>query len=119
MIERQNDADDSVKLVITTFPNEEVARQIGTQLVEIQLAACVNLLPGVQSIYCWKGKVEKESEILGYIKTTNSRLEELEKWLQENHPYDEPEFVVVPIEAGSSGYLGWVREQTQVDKSGS
>lgn len=111
MLERQNDAKEPVILVVTTFPNSDVARQIGTQLVESQLAACVNTIPGVTSIYRWKGKVENESEVIGLIKTTRDQLVHLETWLQENHPYDEPEMIAVEVEAGSTGYLDWVREQ--------
>ncbi len=117
MLERQNDAKEPVILVVTTFPNPEVAGQFGTQLVESQLAACVNTIPGVTSIYRWKGKVENEMEVIGLIKTTADRLEELEAWIQENHPYDEPEMIVLHVEAGSGGYLDWVREQVKAMES--
>ena len=102
MQERQNDAD-SVWLAITTFPNAEVARQIGTRLVESQLAACVNILPGVESIYAWKGKVEQDSELIGLIKTTAGRWEALEAWIAEHHPYEEPELIAIPVEKGTAG----------------
>lgn len=118
-MKRQKDAEDRVVMAITTFPNDEIARQIGTQLVESQLVACVNILPGATSIYRWKGAVETENEVIGLLKTRKECLENLENWLQENHPYEEPEFVVVPVEAGAAGYLGWVRQETRVDKSGS
>lgn len=116
MLERQNDAKIPVILVVTTFPNPEVAGQIGTQLIESQLAACVNTIPGVTSIYQWKGRIENESEVVGLIKTTEDRLAELEAWIQENHPYDEPEMIVLDIETGSSGYLDWVREQVKASE---
>ena len=119
MIERQKDADLKVVVVVTTFPDECVGRQIGTRMVGSQLIACINLLPGVSSIYQWKGKVETDSEVIGIMKTSEANLERLEAWLQENHPYAEPEFVVISVEAGSSGYLNWVREQTPVDKPSS
>ncbi|MEX2580151.1 MAG: divalent-cation tolerance protein CutA [Verrucomicrobiales bacterium] len=109
MIERQNDAENPVLLVVTTFPNPDVARQLGARLVESQLAACVNLIPAVESIYRWRERIENETETVGLLKTTRARLGELEAWLQENHPYEEPEFIAVPVEAGSAGYLGWVR----------
>ena len=108
MTERQNDAD-AVWLAITPFPNVEVARQIGTQLIESQLAACVNILPGVESIYSWKGKVEQDSELVGLIKTTVANWDRLEAWMAEHHPYEEPELIAIPVEKGSSGYLDWVR----------
>ncbi len=109
MIERQNDATDRAVLVISTFADNETARQFGTTVVESQLAACVNLIPGATSIYRWKGKVEEESEVVAIMKTTAAKLVELEAFLQKNHPYDEPECIVLPIEAGSKGYLDWVR----------
>lgn len=112
MIERQNDSDESVALVLTTFAEAESARQFGTRLIELQLAACVNLLPGVESIYRWKGDVEVEGECFMLMKTTRARLEALEAWVQEHHPYEEPEFLVLPVEAGSAGYLHWVRRNT-------
>lgn len=119
MIERQKDAGDRVVLAVTTFPNEDIAGQIGTHLVDSQLVACVNMLPGATSIYRWKENVETETEVVGIMKTTERTLEKLEAELQEKHPYDEPEFVVLAVEAGSAGYLGWVREETRVDKPGS
>ena len=116
MIERQNDAIDRAVLVVSSFADQDSARQVGTTVVESQLAACVNLVPGVTSIYQWKGKIEEEGEVIALIKTTAEKLIELEAFLQENHPYEEPEF----IEAGSTGYLDWIRGsmtgQTAVDK---
>ncbi len=114
MTERQNDAD-TVWLAITTFPNVEVARQIGTQLIESQLAACVNILRGVESIYSWKGKLERDSELVGLIKTTAANWDRLEAWMAEHHPYEEPELIAIPVEKGSSGYLDWVRSSLRVD----
>ena len=110
MLERQNGTNRNVVMAITTFANIDAARQFGAQLVEAQLVACVNLLPGVESIYRWKGKIENELEVIAVMKTTEDRLEDLEAWVQTHHPYDEPEFVVLPVEAGASGYLEWVRE---------
>ncbi|MBP84785.1 MAG: divalent-cation tolerance protein CutA [Verrucomicrobiales bacterium] len=114
MEERQNDAG-SIILAITTFPNQEVARQIGTQIVEAQLAACVNILSGVESIYAWKGKVECESELLGLIKTTNENWEALEKWMGKHHPYEEPELIAISLEKGAAGYLDWVKSSVAGD----
>jgi len=99
-------------MVITTFSDAEKARQFGTRLVDAQLVACVNLLPGVESIYRWKGDVEIEGECIMLMKTTVSKVEMLEGYVQKHHPYEEPEFLVLPIEAGSSGYLNWVRHTT-------
>ena len=70
MIESQNDANDSVMVIFCTFPNTGEARQIGTVLVESQLAACVNIIPGIESIFQWQGKIQMESEVLAIFKTT-------------------------------------------------
>jgi periplasmic divalent cation tolerance protein len=76
--------------------------------VEKRLAACANILPGVQSIYRWKGKVERAQEILVLMKTTVARLRPLEREVKRLHSYDVPEFVVLPVVAGSREYLDWV-----------
>lgn len=102
-----------VILVISTFPDVAVARQIGTLLVEKQLAACVNLLPGAESIYRWQGKIETTSEVLAIIKTTGQVFPELESELQRLHPYEVPEIVAIEPEAVAGSYLAWVLENVQ------
>lgn len=109
MIERQNGTDEEVVICLTTFPDAEKARQIGTVWVESQLAACVQLVPGVESIYRWEGKTECSPEVLAIVKTTRCRLAELEASLRQLHPYELPEFLVVSPEGGSVEYLKWVR----------
>jgi periplasmic divalent cation tolerance protein len=93
-------------VVLCTFPDIEQARQIGAALVERQVAACVNLLPGVESIYRWEGKVERAGEVLGIIKTT--RYAELEAAIRELHPYEVPEILALAVAGGSSEYLRWM-----------
>lgn len=100
--------ENNVLLAITTFPNAETARQIGTALVERQLAACVNLVDGAISIYRWEGRVCTENEVVGLIKTTKDACEQLESALLELHPYDCPELVFLPLAGGAAGYLEWV-----------
>ncbi|MFP6865686.1 MAG: divalent cation tolerance protein CutA [Roseibacillus sp.] len=102
-----------VQVVLCTFPNLPQARQIGTLLVEKQLAACVNLIPAVESIFRWEGKVTTESEVLAVIKTSAERFEELERELLVLHPYDVPEVLALPVGAGSEVYLKWVRSETR------
>ncbi len=97
-------------LVLSTFPNVEAARQIGTILVQRQLAACVNLVPEVTSIYRWKDKVETGGEILALIKTTAENLDPLKAAITDLHPYDEPEVVALEIAGGSASYLNWLVE---------
>jgi len=84
------------------------ARKIGRGVVEKKLAACANILAGVESIYRWKGKVESAREALVAIKTTTSRLRELEREVKRLHSYELPEFIVLQISAGSLGYLEWI-----------
>lgn len=103
---------DRYLLILSTAPDAETARQIGTSLVEMQIAACVNVLPQATSIYRWKGKTETNSEQLMLIKTTAANLRVVEKELTELHPYDVPEFIALPIEAGSSAYLSWISDST-------
>jgi periplasmic divalent cation tolerance protein len=103
-----------VQVVLCTFPDLPQARQIGTVLVEMQLAACVNLIPAVESIFRWEGKVSTEEEVLAVFKTTAERLEELERELLVRHPYEVPEVLALPVGAGSEGYLKWVRSETRV-----
>ena len=83
-------------VVFCTFPSHELARQIGTTLVEAQLAACVNLCPSVESIYRWQGKVESGREVLAMIKTTAATYPQLEARLKELHPYEVPEIIALP-----------------------
>jgi len=110
MTARQNDTERPVMLAVTTFPDPEQASQIGTELVQSQLAACINVLPGATSIYRWQGEVEQEGEIIALMKTTADRFEDLKARLTELHPYDEPELIALDVTAGTAGYLDWVRE---------
>lgn len=97
-----------VLVVLCTFPDELAARQIGAVLVEKQVAACVNVVPGLRSIYRWEGKVCDEAEVLTVIKTTRGRYAELESALGELHPYETPEILALPVERGAEAYLKWV-----------
>lgn len=99
-------------LVLSTFPNPEIARQIGTTLVGKQLAACVNITPSIESIFRWQGSVDRETEVLALIKTTAETYPQLEKTLKELHPYDVPEIIALEITKGSQAYLDWIREST-------
>ena len=86
------------------------ARKIGRGVVEKKLAACANIVPGVESIYRWKGKVERAREVLVVIKTTAVRLRELEREVRRLHSYEVPEFIVLPVISGSLEYLSWIGE---------
>lgn len=97
-----------VRVVLCTFPHADGARQIGTVLIEKQLAACVNLIPGVESIYRWQGKVESGQEVLAVIKTTAAGLPALQRELSTLHPYDVPEIIALDPAAVSDAYGRWL-----------
>lgn len=95
-------------VVLVTVPDLRVGRRIARAVLQARLAACVNLLPKLESHYWWKGRIESSAERLLLIKTGRVRLPELEDVVRANHPYDTPEFVALPIHAGSQRYLGWI-----------
>jgi periplasmic divalent cation tolerance protein len=98
----------SVVVVISTFPDPEKAAEIARVLVEERLAACVNLVPQIRSIYRWKGEVCDEAETLAIAKTTQDRAEALHARLIELHPYEVPEVLALPVSGGHAPYLDWV-----------
>ena len=99
-------------LVITNCPDEAVANAIALALVEAKLAACVNILPRVQSIYRWQGQVESASEIALFIKSTAAAYPALEAQIRALHPYEVPEIIALDIAQGLPAYLNWLAEQT-------
>ncbi len=101
------------RIVLVTCASITEARRIGRSAVETKLAACVNIVAGVESIYRWKGKVEQAREVLAVMKTTAGRLRELEREVKRLHSYDVPEFIVLPIMAGSREYLKWIGENVR------
>ncbi len=103
---------ETIRIVLCTFPSAEVARQIGTLLVEKQLAACVNLIPAVESIYRWQGKVESATETLAVFKTRASVYADFENELASLHPYEVPEIVAIEPSAVAETYAGWVLAET-------
>lgn len=101
-----------VQVVLMTAPDPESAQSLARTMVGERLAACVNLLPGVQSTYRWEGKVETNDEILLLVKTTRIRLDALIQRVQELHPYDLPEVLALPVTGGLEEYLKWVGDET-------
>jgi periplasmic divalent cation tolerance protein len=95
-------------LVLVTAPDVKTARRLAQAALAARLAACVNLIPRVESHYWWRGKMESGAEVLLVLKTARPRLGALEKLIVSKHPYDTPEFVVLPLAGGSKRYLNWL-----------
>jgi len=95
-------------VVLITSPDLRVARVLAKAALTERLVACANLVPKIESHYWWQGKIESSAEVLIIFKTTKAKLKALEKLVLEKHPYDTPEFIVLPISAGSKPYLDWV-----------
>jgi periplasmic divalent cation tolerance protein len=102
-----------LRLILSTAGSRDEADRIAHALVDAQLAACVNLLPGLQSIYRWQGKVESAGEVLLLIKTTAANLDRVESALRAAHSYEVPEFLVLTPESGSEAYVRWLLESSQ------
>lgn len=101
--------DGDVVLVVSAFPDAASAEAFATELVETGAAACVNVLPGVRSVYRWQGSVERSDEVLVLIKTVSDAVARVEALLAAQHPYELPEGLVVPLSGGVRRYLDWVR----------
>ncbi|QKT03237.1 divalent-cation tolerance protein CutA [Ectothiorhodospiraceae bacterium 2226] len=95
-------------LVLTTCPDRDSARQVADALVAQRLAACVNIVPGLESVYHWKGAVERDEELLLVIKTRADRYPAVEAAVCEQHPYELPEVIAVPMARGLRPYLRWI-----------
>jgi periplasmic divalent cation tolerance protein len=103
-------------VVLITAPSLEVGQQVGRALVEQKLAACVNVLPGVQSLFRWEGEVSQEGEVMLVAKTRAALFEEqFIKAVKEVHPYEVPEIIALPIVMGSQDYLDWIGQETSAD----
>lgn len=110
------DPGSDVVLALTTWPDAEIAGRVGHEVVASGLAACVTLLARHRAIYAWKGVVEEVEESQMLLKTTRARLEALRVAIHDVHPYETPEWIVIPIVDGSSAYLAWVRESTRQEE---
>lgn len=100
-------------IVVTTTETAAEAERLAHLLVEAELAACVQVLPQIISIYRWQGKVEQAGESLLLIKTTRVAYAQLESAIKQNHSYQTPEIVALPVEAGSEGYLNWLKSSVR------
>lgn len=95
-------------VVLVTAPDLKTARALARAALEARLIACANLVPRVESHYWWQGRIERGAEVLLVLKTTRARLAALEELVLARHPYDTPEFLVLPLQAGSARYLAWL-----------
>ena len=100
-------SDDTIVVFMTAANGEEAAR-LAEMLVGAQLAACVQILPEIESVYRWQGNIERQAEVLLLAKTTKGKFDELEKEVRALHSYDTPEIIAVPVVAGSAAYLHWL-----------
>lgn len=101
---------DEILLALSTFPDVETARRIARELVSENFAACANIVPAIESIYRWQGKIEESGETLVLFKTTTARSAAFQEKLKSLHPYDVPEIICLRITEGSPEYLRWVAE---------
>lgn len=99
-------------IVFVTAPNRDDAARIADSIVSERLAACVNIVAGVESIYWWEGSIERDQESLLIIKTTTERYADLERRVKELHTYTTPEVIAIRIERGAAEYLKWVQDST-------
>ena len=107
------DAETTARVVLTTAPDAETGALIARALVEERLAACVNVIPGVRSIYRWGGEIQDDPEVLLIVKTRAERCEALAARIQDLHPYDVAEVLVLPALGGSTPYLAWISAETR------
>ncbi|MBD3331792.1 divalent cation tolerance protein CutA [candidate division GN15 bacterium] len=103
---------ESIRVVLVSVPRDE-ARELATAIVEERLAACINIVPRIDSVYWWDDKIETDSESLMIIKTTAGRIDELIEYIEENHPYDLPEVLALPLTEGLPDYIAWIKEETE------
>lgn len=106
-----SESGDAVEIALVTAPDPETGERIARALVEERLAACVNLVPGLRSIYRWEGAVQSDAEVLLVVKTRTDRARALEERVLALHPYDVPEVLRIAPRGGSESYLRWVREE--------
>lgn len=99
-------------IVYSTFPDTETARRVGREVVEARLAACVNILPGMESVYVWQAEVESASEVVAIFKTRSGLREEIGAAIKEKHPYETPEVIFLATEGAEAGTFAWLLNET-------
>jgi periplasmic divalent cation tolerance protein len=111
-------ADTVARVVLVTVPDSDTAESMVTRLVEERVVACGNIVRGLTSIYRWRGVVEREREVLVIFKTTGAGAERLIRRVPELHPYETPEVLVLPVNAGNQPYLDWIADNVGGDEEG-
>jgi periplasmic divalent cation tolerance protein len=101
-------------VVLITAPSEEVGREVARALLERDLAACVNVVPAIASLYTWEGELCSDEEVLLVIKSTGAAFNELAAAVRDVHPYDVPEIIALPVTAGSQDYLEWINKMVKM-----
>jgi periplasmic divalent cation tolerance protein len=105
-------------LVLVTTPNLRTARQLAKSALTARLIACANLVPKIESHFWWQGKIQSGKETLLLFKTRKNKIAALEKLIRAEHPYDTPEFLVLPVAAGGKKYLDWITQATSAARRG-
>lgn len=100
-------------VILCTCPNESSAALLASQLVEHRLAACVNVLPAIHSVYRWQDQIERAEESQLIIKTVPQQFQPIQTFLREHHPYEVPEILAIPVLAGDQDYLRWLTAESQ------
>ena len=103
---------DKAVLIYSTYPTQELAESIGVFLVDARLAACVNIMPEMTSIYRWEGRRNRDSETVMIIKTRASLVDSVVKEVRSRHPYDNPALTVIPVDGGSQDFIDWIFSET-------
>lgn len=103
---------DKAVLVYTTFPTPDAAEEVGAALVDAGLAACVNILPAMTSLYIWEGARQRDAEAVMIVKTRRALADRVIAETKARHPYETPALLVIPVDGGSADYLAWVAAQT-------
>lgn len=107
-----DDLSSDALVVLVTVPGMEEGERIARKVIEARSCACVNLVPGLRSVYRWEGRVEVDDEVLMILKTRVSKFETLRRMIIMLHPYDQPEVLALPVDRGDSGYLAWLERET-------
>jgi len=100
-------------VVLVTTPNREVAERIARKLVETRLAACINIIDSIKSMYWWKGRIEEDNEVLMIIKTRLDVFNDLVEEVKKNHVYEVPEVIALPVIIGYRDYINWLEKETK------